>query len=93
MTLVALFFLFTQHVITHISLRVAIIALGLIILTNCLRLAKVLAMENKLMLRRWFFSKNFQNNGKITVIVGSSHLDVFRKKVEKLPMHIQRKSL
>ena len=47
-------------------------------------------MGNKLMLKVLFFiSNNFQNNGKITVIVGSSHSDVFRKKVEKLQMHVQ----
>ena len=40
-------------------------------------------MNNKLMLNRCFFSKNIQDNGKITVIVGSSHSDVFRNKSRK----------
>ena len=35
------------------------------------------------MLNRCFFSKNIQDNGKITVIVGSSHSDVFRNKSRK----------
>ena len=53
------FFLpFTQHVITHISSRVAIIVLRLIILTDCLRLAKVLDMENKLMPKAMVFFEN-----------------------------------
>ena len=34
------FFFFTQHVITHISSRIAIIVLHLIALTHCQRLAK-----------------------------------------------------
>ena len=50
----------TQHVITHISSRVAITEQRFIIIT-----------------------KNIQNNGQITVIVGSSHSDVFRKKSRK----------
>ena len=43
------------------------------------------------MLKSCFFSKNIQNNEKITVIVGGSHSDVFRKKVEKLQMRMQKK--
>ena len=76
-----LFFFFLHSACDYsISFTVAIIALRLIILNNCLRLAKVLAMENKLIMKALVFSQNVKNNGKITVIFGSSHSDVFTKK-------------
>ena len=83
------FFPFTQDVIIHISSRVAIIV-------KCFYYNELTEINWGLIAifleRCFFFAKNIQNNGKITVIVGSSHSDVFRKKVEKLQMHMQRKS-
>ena len=55
-----LFFLITQHVITHISSRVAFIVLCLYCI-NELSETSLTAMGNKLMLKvLLFFSKNFQ---------------------------------
>ena len=82
------FFFFTHHVITHIPSRLAIIVFHLIVLTNCQRLTKSYSHGEQINVEDVvFFSKNFQNNWKITVIVGSRNSDVFRKKVRNAGNH------
>ena len=85
------FSLHSQHVITHISSRVAIIVLRLIILTNCLKISYSLSHGEQINVEgAGFFRKMSQNNGQITGRRKQA-LGCVQKKVEKLQMHIQRK--
>ena len=64
------FFFFTQHVITHISSRVAIILLRLFVLMNCQRLAKSYSHGEQINAESIFFKqfpkywKDYCNNWK-----------------------------